>query len=95
MTGQADETNCSEMISKTKAQVQSKADQSCKSVKVTIPCTDKKSGLPVHVTMVIPPRKKGCSNVVKVKDRVNEGPVSKIDDVRNIWVITVEKQDYE
>lgn len=70
-------TYCDEYISETKSVLEKKANTTCRTAKETIPCNDKKTGLPVHVTMVIQPTEKGCPNYVKVATSIAEEPMSR------------------
>ena len=68
---------CSDMIYRAKNIMEKKANQTCKSLKKTLPCTDRRTGLPVYVTLVVQPEKRGCPTIVEIIDKVSEGPASR------------------
>ena len=70
-------TYCDDHIAATKTVLEKKANTTCNTARATIPCNDKKTGLPVHVTLVIQPDKKGCPNSVKVVSKVTDEPQSR------------------
>ena len=73
----ATNTYCGDFISETRAALEKKANADCSTIKTTIPCRDYKSGLDVHVTMIVQPTKSGCPNRVVVKDITDSQPLSR------------------
>lgn len=70
-------TYCDDMIAKTKVALDKQSSKTCSTAKRTIPCSDRKSGFPVIVTIISQPTKKGCPNIVQIKDVVASEPVSR------------------
>lgn len=71
-------TYCDDHISQAKANLEKSANNTCKSIKRTITCQDRRSGLDVHVTIVVQPtNKKGCPNSVSIVEDMNAEPLSR------------------
>lgn len=67
----APETYCDDYITEVKASLERLANNACKTVKKTIECTDRKSGLKVHVILVVQPTSDACKPSTTI-DEVSE-----------------------
>jgi len=71
-------TYCDDYISKEKDLLTKQADSKCKTMKETIACRDRKSGLDVYVTIVVQPSsKKTCPDQVSIAEEKSAMPMSR------------------
>lgn len=71
-------TYCDDFITETKVALEKRANKDCKTMKHTISCQDKKSGMDVHVILIVQPSSKhGCPNKVSIAEDKVAYPMSR------------------